>query len=67
MNFPASPQHCLNCARSEQEVPLETLRYGGEVHWICSQCFPLLIHHPEQLGTKLPQAKNLTPAPDDTH
>jgi len=49
--------HCLNCGRSEQEVPLVTLRFDGETRFICSQCFPLLIHHPERLSGKLPHAE----------
>ena len=51
--------HCLNCGRSEEDVPLVTLRYNSDAHWICSQCFPLLIHHPERLSGKLPRAETL--------
>ena len=63
----ATTLHCLNCGRSEQDVPLVHLRYGGEIRWICSQCFPVLIHHPEQLSGKLPQAEKLKAAPPDEH
>ena len=49
--------HCLNCGRSEQDVPLVTLRFNSENHYICSQCFPILIHHPERLSGKLPHAE----------
>jgi hypothetical protein len=51
--------HCLNCGRSEEHVPLVNLRYAGETRWICSQCFPLLIHHPERLSDKLPGAEQI--------
>ena len=44
---------CLNCSRSENEIPLVSLRYAGGQAWICSQCLPTLIHKPEQLTTKL--------------
>ncbi len=67
--MPTTPPlyHCLSCGRPETEVPLVTLRYSGETHFICSQCFPVLIHHPERLSGKLPQAANLAPAPPDAH
>ena len=67
MDSITTPQHCLNCKRSEHQVPLVTLRFAGEVHWICSQCFPLLIHHPEQLAGKLPHAERLAAATADEH
>lgn len=54
---------CLNCDRSEAETPLVTLRYAGEPAWICTQCLPVLIHHPEQLAGKLKGAENILPAP----
>jgi hypothetical protein len=57
--------HCLNCGRSEQDVPLVNLRYGSETRWICSQCFPLLIHHPERLSGKLPHAEQIAAAADE--
>jgi hypothetical protein len=52
---------CLNCARPEMEMPLVSLRYRGEAAWICSQCLPQLIHHPQQLVGKLPGAESITP------
>ncbi|MCO6450133.1 MAG: hypothetical protein J5I90_05020 [Caldilineales bacterium] len=54
--------HCLNCDRSEQEIPLVALRYDGSQAWICSQCLPVLIHRPEQLAGKLARAETLSPA-----
>jgi hypothetical protein len=62
---PSSTLHCLNCDRTEQEVPLVNLRYAGETRWICSQCFPLLIHQPQRLSGKLPGAEKLPAAAHD--
>ena len=45
--------HCLNCGRSENEIPLVVLRFRGEGNWICSQCLPILIHHAHELESKL--------------
>jgi len=55
-------QHCLNCERPETVIPLVNLRYAGQQAWICSQCLPVLIHHPQQLAGKLAGAENLEPA-----
>lgn len=65
MEEPLNALHCLNCDRTEHQVPLVSLRYGHENHWICSQCFPLLIHHPERLVGKLPRAEQLEAAGPD--
>ena len=65
MDKPSETLQCLNCGRSEHAVPLVTLRYDGETRWICSQCFPLLIHHPERLSGKLPHAEQLEGAGPD--
>ena len=59
-------EKCLNCGRSEMEVPLVSLRHAGKQAWICSGCLPVLIHRPEQLVGKLQGAENLTPA-DHAH
>ena len=63
----ANPLHCLNCGRSEQEVPLVSLRYAGEARWICSQCFPLVIHQPQRLADKLPGVEKLPATEHDEH
>lgn len=44
---------CLNCNRTESEIPLVNLRYKGRNEWICSQCLPVLIHHAHELADKL--------------
>jgi hypothetical protein len=54
-------QHCLNCGRADAEVPLVNLQYRGEAAWICPQCLPLLIHHPERLAGKLAGAEQFVP------
>jgi len=53
---------CLNCNRSEQEIPLVTLQYQGQPVYICSQCFPMLIHSPAKLTGKLKDAEKIQPA-----
>lgn len=45
---------CVNCERSEAQAPLLAVRFNGEQSWICSQCLPVLIHHPQRLTGKLP-------------
>lgn len=55
-------QNCLNCNRSENEIPLVTLSYSGKPAFICSHCLPLLIHHPEMLIGKIEGAENIPPA-----
>ncbi len=54
---------CLNCNRPETVVPLINLRYVGKQTWICTQCFPSLIHEPQQLAGKLAGIEKITPAP----
>jgi hypothetical protein len=44
---------CLNCGRSEKDVPLLTIRYDGREGWVCAGCMPVLIHKTEQLVAKL--------------
>ena len=56
---------CLNCNRSEHEIPLVTLQYQGTQAFICSQCFPMLIHSPAKLTGKLKDAEKIQPAEHD--
>ena len=44
---------CLNCGRSEMEVPVVVIRYAGNSGHVCSQCMPVFIHKPEQFADKL--------------
>ncbi|NOY98565.1 MAG: hypothetical protein GXP40_05080 [Chloroflexi bacterium] len=50
---------CLNCERTEQEIPLLNLNYRDETLLICPRCLPLLIHKPEKLVNKIPGIENL--------
>jgi len=56
---------CLNCQKSEQEIPLVTLQYQGQEVYICSQCFPTLIHSPARLAGKIKDAEKIRPANHD--
>ncbi len=58
-------KHCLNCNRSEDEIPLVNLVYAGKPAFICSNCMPVLIHEPEKLIGKLKGAEKIPPAPAD--
>lgn len=55
--------NCLNCGRSEMEIPLISARYAGEQIRICSGCLPILIHKPEQLTGTLKGADKIPPSP----
>lgn len=57
-----SQTRCLNCNRSDEEIPLVSLRYAGKQAWVCSQCMPVLIHKPQQLAGKLAGAEKMTGA-----
>jgi hypothetical protein len=56
---------CLNCKRSDTEAVLLSIRFRGSAGWICSQCFPTLIHNPGKLAGTLDGAETLRPAADD--
>ena len=43
-------ERCLNCERTSDLVPLLRLKFAGQENWICPQCLPILIHHPEQIA-----------------
>lgn len=53
---------CLNCDRSESEAVLVSIRFRGVERWICSGCFPLLIHKPAKLAGRLEGAEGLQAA-----
>jgi len=53
---------CLNCGRTDQQVPLLHLTFKGEPKYICPQCMPVLIHKPAQLTEKLPGIEIIPPA-----
>jgi hypothetical protein len=54
---------CLNCDRPETAAPVLKIRFAGRAGWVCSQCLPVLIHHPEQLAERLPGAERVAAAP----
>jgi len=56
---------CLNCQKSEQKIPLVTMQYQNQQVYICSQCFPTLIHSPAKLAGKIKDAEKLQPADND--
>ncbi len=45
---------CLYCERTSDQIPLLTLVYQGNTHWICPQHLPVLIHEPGKLASHLP-------------
>jgi len=45
---------CLNCNRTDEQVPLLTLTFKGAAKHICAQCLPILIHKIHLLVDKLP-------------
>jgi hypothetical protein len=51
---------CINCHRTEEQIPLIPLRFRQEELHICPQCVPVLIHKPEKLASLLP---GLDPTP----
>lgn len=51
-------QHvCFNCGQSENTAPLVSLTYKGKPQWVCTQCLPQVIHHLENVISKLEAAK----------
>ncbi len=56
---------CLNCQKTEEAIPLVTLQFQGHEVYICSQCFPTLIHSPAKLAGKIKGAERITPAKHD--
>lgn len=57
-------QVCVNCGRSDDQIPLLGLTFKGEPLLICPQCLPVLIHQPEKLEGKLP-GLDTQPVPHD--
>jgi hypothetical protein len=56
---------CLNCDRTESEIPLINLQYKGERIFLCSGCLPILLHSPQKLVGKLADAEKILPARHD--
>lgn len=56
---------CIQCDRTDAEVPLIALRSQGVEAWICPQHLPILIHKPQNLVGKMPGAENLNAGDHD--
>lgn len=54
---------CINCSRSEDDVPLLSFAFKGGSYYICPECLPTLIHKPHLLVDKLPGLVDI-PHPD---
>lgn len=52
---------CLNCEKTEEQVPLLQMHYKGAPFLICPQCLPVLIHTPAKLADKMPGLEKLQP------
>ena len=61
MNDSPLTAHCVNCARTVQEVPLIALTHRDGLAYICPQCLPNLIHDPQLLVGRVPGAEALSP------
>ena len=53
---------CLNCGRTDGQIPLITITFKGEEKCICPQCLPVLIHKTHLLADKLPGIEEDLPA-----
>jgi len=53
---------CVNCAKTEAEVPILRLRFQGQDVALCSSCLPILLHRPEKLAGRLKGAEGIPPA-----
>ncbi len=64
MDSNSSTQKCINCERTEHQVPLVNIRFAENPTWICTQCLPTLIHEPQRLVNKFKNIDtNNTPEP----
>ena len=53
---------CLNCGKTDHQIPLLNLTFKGEAKHICAGCFPILIHKIHLLADKLPGVEIAPPA-----
>ncbi len=65
MGSDRTEEKCLNCQRSQSAIPLISIKFSGMDAWICSQCLPILIHHPDRLAIQLKGDMNLQTLPED--
>jgi hypothetical protein len=57
---------CIVCEKDSDMIPLIKFKFKGEKYSICSEHLPILIHKPQELAEKLPQAEDL-PAGNHDH
>jgi hypothetical protein len=57
---------CINCDRTDKQIPLLLLTFNGEEKFICPQCMPIIIHKTQMLADKLP-GMDLDSAPPAPH
>jgi hypothetical protein len=63
--MPTETKRCIVCEQDSQSVPLIEFEFKGEIHFICPQHLPILIHKPATLADKLPGVELL--GPTDSH
>jgi hypothetical protein len=52
-------KNCLYCRKTEWEILLVTLHYQRAEIFICSDCFPTLLHEPAKLASKLQDSREI--------
>jgi len=52
---------CIHCDRDDTQVPLLDFSYKNKQFSICSEHLPVLLHRPQEMIGKLPDAENLNP------
>jgi hypothetical protein len=58
---------CINCERSQAEIPLLLLQFKDQGFWLCSGCLPTLLHQPQKLVGRLAGAEGIQPVKHDQH
>jgi hypothetical protein len=58
---------CVNCDRTQAEIPLLRLQFKEAGFWLCSGCLPTLLHRPEKLVGRLHGAEHIQPVSHDDH
>ena len=53
---------CINCQRTEDELPLTEWRMAGNAFWVCPECLPLLIHRRAEVMPHWNLAGRATPS-----
>ena len=50
---------CIHCEQDDTLAPLLDFTYQGRKYQICTRHLPLLLHQPQKLAGKLPDAEHL--------